>query len=57
MINILRFRKKKFLRNAVFKSENELNIHIEKIKLEDKKIEKISRMRELENWLKNLDLE
>ena len=57
MINILQFRKKKFLRNSVFKSENELNNHIEKIKLEDKKINKISRMRELENWLKNLDLE
>ena len=57
MINILQFRKKKFLRNSVFKSENELNDHIEKIKLEDKKINKISRMRELENWLKNLDLE
>ncbi len=57
MIDIIHFRKDKFIRNAVFKNDIEINKHVESIKLEDKKLEKISRMRELENWLKFLDLE
>ena len=57
MINIIVFRKEKLLKKGAFSSEKEINSHIEHIEIENKKLDKISRMRELENWLNYLNLE
>ena len=40
-----------------FKDENEIDNHIKHIEIENKKLDKVSRMRELENWLNYLNLE
>ena len=57
MINIIVFRKAKLLKKEAFSDEKEINSHIQHIESENKKLDKISRMRELENWLNYLNLE
>ena len=57
MINIIVFRKDKLLKKEAFSDEKEINSHIQHIESENKKLDKISRMRELENWLNYLNLE
>ena len=57
MINLIIFRKKRLLEKGAFKNENEIEDHIVHIEKENKKLNKISRMRELENWLNYLNLE
>ena len=56
MINIIVFRKEKLLKKEAFSDEKEINSHIQHIESENKKLDKISRMRELENWLNYLNL-
>ena len=57
MINLIIFRKERLLERGAFKDQNEIDNHIEHIERENKKLDKISRMRELENWLNYLNLE
>ena len=57
MINIIVFRKEKLLKKGAFSDEKEINSHVQHIETENKKLDKISRMRELENWLNYLNLE
>ena len=57
MINIIVFRKEKLLKKEAFSDEKEINSHIQHIESENKKLDKVSRMRELENWLNYLNLE
>ena len=57
MINIIVFRKERLLKKGAFSDEKEINSHIKHIETENKKLDKISRMRELENWLNYLNLE
>jgi GMP synthase (glutamine-hydrolysing) len=57
MINIIVFRKEKLLKKEAFSGEKEINSHIQHIEIENKNLDKISRMRELENWLNYLNLE
>ena len=54
MISLINFRKKRLLDKGAFKDEYEINSHISMIENEIKKIDKISRMKELENWLNYL---
>ena len=56
MINLIIFRKKRLLDKGAFADEDEINIHIKNIEEENKKLDKKSRMRELENWLNYLNL-
>ena len=56
MINLIIFRKEKLLKKSAFSDENEINNHIKNIEEENKKLDKKSRMRELENWLDYLNL-
>ena len=56
MINLIIFRKKRLLDKGAFVDEDEINFHIKKIEEENKKLDKKSRMRELENWLNYLNL-
>ena len=57
MINLIIFRKKRLLEKGAFKDENEIDNHIKHIETENNKMDKVSRMRELENWLNYLNLE
>ena len=57
MINLIIFRKKRLLEKGAFKDENEIDHHIKQIQSENNKLDKVSRMRELENWLNYLNLE
>ncbi len=57
MINLIIFRKKRLLDRGAFEDENEINNHIKDIEEENKKLDKLSRMKELENWLDYLNLE
>ena len=57
MINLIIFRKKRLLDRGAFKDENEIDHHIKNIESENNKLDKVSRMRELENWLNYLNLE
>ena len=57
MINLIIFRKKRLLEKAAFKDEKEIDNHIKHIEIENNKLDKVSRMRELENWLDYLNLE
>ena len=57
MINLIIFRKERLLEKGAFKDQAEIDSHIEQIEKENKKLDKISRMRELENWLNYLNLE
>ena len=55
MINLIIFRKKRLLEKGAFKDENEIDHHIKHIESENNKLDKVSRMRELENWLNYLN--
>ena len=57
MINLIIFRKERLLEKGAFKDQKEIDNHIENIEIENNKLDKVSRMRELENWLKYLNLE
>ena len=57
MVNIIVFRKERLLKKGAFNDDKEINSHIQHIESENKKLDKISRMRELENWLNYLNLE
>ena len=57
MINLIIFRKKRLLEKGAFIDENEIDNHIKHIETENNKLDKVSRMRELENWLNYLNLE
>tara|TARA_Y100000768_G_scaffold280939_1_gene215912 strand:- start:21 stop:809 length:789 start_codon:yes stop_codon:yes gene_type:complete len=57
MINLIIFRKKRLLDRGAFADQDEINSHIKNIENENKKLDKKSRMRELENWLDYLCLE
>ncbi len=57
MINLIIFRKEKLLKKSAFRDENEINNHIKNIEEENKKLDKKSRMKELENWLDYINLE
>ena len=57
MINLIIFRKQRLLDKGAFADEDEINSHIKNIEEDNKKLDKKSRMRELENWLNYLNLE
>ena len=57
MINLIIFRKDRLIERGAFKDQNHIDDHIKNIEIENKKLDKISRMRELENWLDYLNLE
>jgi len=57
MINLIIYRKDRLLERGAFKDQKHINDHIKNIEIENKKLDKISRMRELENWLDYLNLE
>ncbi len=57
MINLIIFRKKRLLDRGAFADEDEIYRHIKNIEEENKKLDKKSRMKELENWLDYLSLE
>ncbi len=57
MINLIIFRKDRLIERGAFKDENQIDDHIKNIEIENKKLDKLSRMRELENWLDYLKLE
>ena len=46
-----------FLEKGAFKNEKEKDNHIKHIENENNKLDKVSRMRELKNWLDYLNLE
>tara|TARA_B100000941_G_scaffold275665_1_gene237693 strand:- start:821 stop:1618 length:798 start_codon:yes stop_codon:yes gene_type:complete len=54
MISLIHFRKKRLLNKGAFKDEDEIKSHVLMIENEKKKVEKYSRMKELENWLNYL---
>ena len=56
MISLIHFRKDRLIEKKAFKDENEINDHVRMIEEEDKITKKSSRMRELENWLTNLNV-
>ena len=56
-VNKLLSLKKRLLEKGAFKDENEIDDHIKYIETENNKLDKVSRMRELENWLDYLNLE
>ena len=55
MINLIIFRKERLLKKSAFRDENEIYNHIKLIEIENNKLDKKSRMRELENWLNYLN--
>ena len=55
MISLIHFRKDRLIEKKAFKDENEINQHVKMIENEDKITNKNSRMKELENWLTNLN--
>ena len=57
MINLIIFRKDRLIERGAFKDQNHIDDHIRNIEIENKKLDKLSRMRELENWLDYLNLE
>ena len=57
MINLIIFRKDRLIERGAFKDQNQIDDHIKNIEIENKKLDKLSRMRELENWLDYLNLE
>ena len=54
MISLIHFRKERLINKGAFRDQEEINTHVEMIEKEIKTSEKISRMRELENWLNYL---
>ena len=57
MINLIIFRKDRLIERGAFKDQNHIDDHIKNIEIENKKLDKLSRMRELENWLDYLNLD
>ena len=57
MINLIIFRKDRLLERGAFEDQNHIDDHIKNIEIENKKLDKLSRMRELKNWLDYLKLE
>ena len=57
MISLIKFRKDRLIERGAFKDQNHIDDHIKNIEIENKKLDKLSRMRELENWLDYLNLE
>ena len=57
MINLIIFRKDRLIERGAFKDQDHIDDHIKNIEIENKKLDKLSRMRELENWLDYLNLE
>ena len=57
MINLIIFRKDRLIERGAFKDQNHIDDHIKNIEIENKKLDKLSRMRELENWLDYINLE
>ena len=57
MINLIIFRKDRLIERGAFKDQNHIDDHIKNLEIENKKLDKLSRMRELENWLDYLNLE
>jgi GMP synthase (glutamine-hydrolysing) len=57
MINLIIFRKDRLIERGAFKDQNHIDDHIKNIEIENNKLDKLSRMRELENWLDYLNLE
>ena len=57
MINLIIFRKDRLIERGAFKDQNHIDDHIKNIEIENKKLDKLSRMRELEHWLDYLNLE
>ena len=47
----------RLIEKGAFKDQKEIDNHIENIEIENNKLDKVSRMRELENWLNYLYLE
>ena len=57
MISLIHFRTERLLNNKAFEDQNEIDNHV-KIIEDEIKISKLdARMRELENWLKFINLE
>ena len=54
MVSLIHFRKERLLSKGAFKDQDEINNHILMIENEIKNTEKISRMKELENWINYL---
>ena len=54
MISLIHFRKERLINKGAFRDQEEINTHVEMIEKEIKTSEKISRMKELENWLNYL---
>ena len=54
MVSLIHFRKERLLNKGAFKDQDEINNHILMIENEIKNTEKISRMKELENWINYL---
>ena len=54
MVSLIHFRKERLLNKGAFKDQNEIDNHVSMIEDEIKNTEKISRMKELENWLNYL---
>ena len=57
MVDIIIFRKERLLKKGAFIDDKEIDSHIKNIETENNKLDKISRMREIENWLNYLTLE
>ena len=56
MINLIIFRRDRLLKKEAFSDENEIDNHIRLIEMENKKLDKNSRMTELKNWLDYVEL-
>ena len=56
MISLIHFRTERLLNNKAFKDQNEIDNHVKIIEDEIKVSKLDARMRELENWLKFIDL-
>ena len=54
MVSLIHFRKERLLNKGAFKDQDEINSHVLMIENEIKYTEKISRMKELENWINYL---
>ena len=55
MVSLIHFRKERLLYKGAFKDQDEIDTHVKMIEKEIKNSEKISRMRELENWINYLN--
>ena len=55
MVSLIHFRKERLLNKGAFKDQDEIDTHVKMIEKEIKNTEKVSRMRELENWISYLN--